>query len=148
MAYPVAEWSEIGEAIHRPINTYSSGMAARLKFSIATAVRPEILLLDEALSTGDSTFNQRAHERMDGFLDGASTVFVVSHSVSTIRRHCTRVLWLHNGTLVTDVPPSAAVKWYTKWSDAEATGDVEQANGIIEMLQRFYVPDRIFFEKG
>ena len=122
LVMPVATWASIGDAIHRPLSTYSSGMAARLKFAISTAIRPKILLVDEALATGDSTFNRRAQERMDQFLEEAATVFIVSHSAGTIRQHCSRALWLHDGNLVTDLPAKMAVKWYERWSRAKAQG--------------------------
>ena len=134
LAPAVAEWSDIGEAIDRPLHTYSSGMGARLKFAIATAVRPDILLLDEALATGDATFNDRARQRMDDFLDGASTVFLVSHSAATIRNQCNRALWLHDGSLIADLPAAEAVKWYVKWSRAMVDGKENEAEHIIRSL--------------
>ena len=146
MLEPVAEWADIGEAVHRPIKTYSSGMSARLKFSIATAVRPEILLVDEALATGDSTFNSRAQERMDAFLEGASTVFIVSHSAGTIARHCTRALWIHDGEVLLDLPAPEAVKWYNMWSKAEAEGDRFKAAKLIRRMRNDYVPPNIILD--
>ncbi|WP_083316608.1 ABC transporter ATP-binding protein [Corynebacterium sp. HMSC075D04] len=134
LAPSVANWADIGEAIDRPLHTYSSGMGARLKFAIATAVRPKILLLDEALATGDATFNERAKERMNGFLNGASTVFLVSHSASAIRNHCTRALWLHDGSLIADMSAKEAVKWYVKWSRAVVDGKHNDAEHIIRSL--------------
>ncbi|OFP88304.1 ABC transporter ATP-binding protein [Corynebacterium sp. HMSC059E07] len=146
LVMPVATWASIGDAIHRPLSTYSSGMAARLKFAISTAIRPKILLVDEALATGDSTFNRRAQERMDQFLEEAATVFIVSHSAGTIRQHCSRALWLHDGNLVTDLPAKMAVKWYERWSRAKAQGKEKEANDVIDMLMRFYEPTKIVFD--
>ena len=145
LCHPVAEWAALGDAIHRPISTYSSGMAARLRFSIATAVRPEILLVDEALSTGDSTFNSRAQDRMNEFLNGTSTVFIVSHAPATILAHCTRALWIHKGELITDLPAKMAVKWYTRWSRFKAKGKEDDAADLIKMLKKFYKKQRIEF---
>lgn len=146
MVRSVAEWADIGDAVHRPISTYSSGMGARLKFSIATAVRPEILLVDEALATGDSTFNSKAQARMNGFLDGASTVFIVSHSSATIARHCTRALWLHEGELIADLPAPRAVKWYNMWSQKAAEGDRFGAAKLIRRMQNDYEAQSIVLE--
>lgn len=146
LVMPVATWASIGDAIHRPLSTYSSGMAARLKFAISTAIHPKILLVDEALATGDSTFNRRAQKRMDQFLEEAATVFIVSHSAGTIRQHCSRALWLHDGNLVTDLPAKMAVKWYERWSRTKAQGKEKQANDLIDMLMRFYEPTEIVFD--
>ena len=147
LADSVAEWADIGDAINRPLHTYSSGMGARLKFSIATAVKPEILLLDEALATGDATFNDRAQERMEGFLDGASTVFLVSHSAAAIRKQCTRAIWLHDGSLIADLNASEAVKWYVKWSRAVVDGKDEEAEHIIRSLAWTHEKSRIVFNR-
>lgn len=144
---PVANWSDIGDAIYRPISTYSSGMAARLKFAIATQVRPEILLVDEALATGDSTFNARAQERMDSFLNGASTVFIVSHSPGTIERHCTRALWVHEGELIADMRAPLTVKWYNMWATKAAAGDRGGAAQIIRRMQQDFIPSVISFDR-
>ncbi|WP_342318176.1 ABC transporter ATP-binding protein [Corynebacterium mayonis] len=142
----IAEWTAIGDAINRPLSTYSSGMGARLKFAISTAVHPKILLVDEALATGDASFNARAQSRMKNFLEGSSTVVIVSHSSSTIKKHCTRAIWLHEGEIVTDVPAKSAIKWYDKWSHAKAKGDDKYADDIIAMLKRFYTPPTVVFD--
>lgn len=146
MVAPISEWTALGDAINRPLKTYSSGMAARLKFAISTAIRPEILLVDEALATGDATFNARAQRRMDEFLEGSSTVFIVSHSSATIKKHCSRALWMHEGELITDVPARSAVKWYDKWSQAKANGNLDYADDILDMLRRFHHPTEVVFD--
>lgn len=87
-----------------PLRAYSSGMSARLQFAIATAVSPEVLLVDEALAVGDAEFRARSAGRIAELLEGAGTVFLVSHSLSTIRDICTRALWLDQGRLVLDGP--------------------------------------------
>jgi teichoic acid transport system ATP-binding protein len=87
-----------------PLRAYSSGMSARLQFAIATAVSPEVLLVDEALAVGDAEFRRRSADRIQELLAGAGTVFLVSHSLSTIRDICTRALWLDQGRLVLDGP--------------------------------------------
>ncbi len=88
----VVEFSGIGSAIHMPMNTYSSGMSARLKFAIASSVTHEILLIDEALSTGDGEFVKRSSQRIQQLRDEADTIFLVSHSMGAIRAACNRVL--------------------------------------------------------
>lgn len=143
----VVEWAEIGDAIDRPIKTYSSGMGARLKFAIATAVRPEILLVDEALATGDSAFKAKAEERMAEFLEGASTVFVVSHAAATIRKNCTRALWIHEGQLIADGTARQVSGLYGKWSRAMAQKNQKLANQILRRAQRQYEKPRIILDK-
>ena len=145
LAHAIADWADIGDAVHRPLSTYSSGMAARLKFAIATALEPKILLVDEALATGDAAFNRRAQDRMDEFLDNAGTVFIVSHTADTIAQHCTRALWLHHGELIADVSARRAVEWYKKWSSFKSAGDDKNAADIIAMLRRFNKPKRIIY---
>ncbi|MGJ3510057.1 ABC transporter ATP-binding protein [Enemella sp. A6] len=108
----IVELADIGEAIGRPMATYSSGQGARLRFAISTAVRPEILMIDEALATGDAAFRQRSMDKINEILAGASTVFLVSHSNSTITDMCQRALWLDHGHLVMDGPAGDVVAEY------------------------------------
>ena len=82
----IIEFTGLQESIDRPLRTYSSGMAARLQFGIASAVRPDILLVDEALATGDVEFARRSEERIQRIVDSAGTVFIVSHSAEAIAR--------------------------------------------------------------
>src|SRR5699024_3706867 len=89
--------ANLGGAIHRPMKTYSSGMGSRLRFAIAAASEPEILLIDEALATGDDTSRNRAEERMAEIREQAGTVFLVTHSGQTVEQTCTRAIWLNNG---------------------------------------------------
>lgn len=143
----VADWAEIGSAINRPLKTYSSGMGARLKFAIATAVRPEILLVDEALATGDSAFKAKAEDRMSEFLEGASTVFIVSHGAATIRKNCSRALWIHEGQLIADGTARSVSALYGKWSHALTQKDPKLANQLLRRAQRQYQPPRIILDK-
>ena len=98
----IIEWTGLEEFIDLPLRTYSSGMRARLHFAIATAVKPEILLIDEALNVGDEIFKQRSQERIEGLLEDAGTVFVVSHSMGTVQDLCTRAIWMDQGRIVQD----------------------------------------------
>lgn len=108
----IIEFSGLRESIDRPLRTYSSGMRARLQFAISTSVAPEILLVDEALAVGDEDFKQRSHQRIRELQRAAGTVFLVSHSLSEIRRTCTRTLWLEKGVLMADDEPPAVIKAY------------------------------------
>jgi teichoic acid transport system ATP-binding protein len=87
------------------MSSYSSGMAARLRFAISTAAVPDILVVDEALSTGDAEFRARATERIEQIREAAGTIFVVSHSAKQIETLCSRALWMENGHLVMDGSP-------------------------------------------
>ena len=93
----IIEFSGLGDSIDRLFKTYSSGMKARLQFSVSTAVQPHILLVDEALAVGDEDFKDRSNERIQDLVGNASTVFLVSHSLKTIEERCDRVLWLDQG---------------------------------------------------
>jgi teichoic acid transport system ATP-binding protein len=99
-----AQRDDIGEFVHLPMKTYSSGMASRLRFAISAAVTPDVLIIDEALATGDADFRERSAERIDEIRREAGTVFLVSHSLSSIRQGCTRALWLDGGVLRQDGP--------------------------------------------
>lgn len=93
----IIAFAGIGDAAERPLNTYSSGMRARIQFSIATAASPEILMVDETLGVGDSAFRKRSRNRIKELAEQAGTVFVVSHSLNQIRKMCTRGIWLEQG---------------------------------------------------
>lgn len=96
----IVEFSELGEFIEAPIRTYSSGMLARLAFSVACVVEPEILIVDEILSVGDADFQTKSRNRMMELMAGGTTVFFVSHSLEQIREMCNKVLWIEKGSVV------------------------------------------------
>ena len=96
----ILAFSEIGNFINAPIRTYSSGMVARLGFSVATAWEPDILILDEVLSVGDAAFRAKCSERMLNLIKGKSTVLLVTHSSSLIAELCTRAILLDHGKII------------------------------------------------
>lgn len=96
----ILEFADIGGFIEAPLRTYSSGMIARLGFSVATAWRPDILILDEVLSVGDAAFTQKCTQRMRSFRESGATVLLVSHSVDTVRSLCQRALLLEHGNVL------------------------------------------------
>lgn len=95
----IVDFSELREFIEVPIRNYSSGMMMRLAFSIATVVNPDILIVDEILSVGDESFQQKSKERMKQLMAGGTTVLFVSHSKEQIKEICDRVLWLDHGNI-------------------------------------------------
>jgi len=95
----IAGFSELGKFLDMPIRNYSSGMLARLAFSIATVIHPEILIVDEILAVGDAAFQAKSRQRMMEMMGGGTTVLFVSHSLEQIREMCSRVVWLDHGTV-------------------------------------------------
>lgn len=106
--------NEKGDFITLPMRTYSSGMAARLRFSIAAAKDHDVLMIDEALATGDRKFQKRSEARIRELRKDAGTVFLVSHNNKSIRDTCDRVLWLEKGELLMDGPTDEVIKAYEK----------------------------------
>ncbi|MFF8829896.1 ABC transporter ATP-binding protein [Streptomyces sp. NPDC015131] len=104
--------NEKGDFISLPMRTYSSGMGARLRFAIAAAKSHDVLLIDEALATGDARFQRRSQERISELRAEAGTVFLVSHSNAAIRETCDRALWLEAGRLLMDGPAGEVVDAY------------------------------------
>ncbi|WP_405537136.1 ABC transporter ATP-binding protein [Streptomyces sp. NBC_00075] len=112
--------NEKGDFITLPMRTYSSGMGARLRFSIAAAKDHDVLLIDEALATGDRSFQQRSEERIRELRKHAGTVFLVSHNNKSIRDTCDRVLWLERGELRMDGPTDDVLKEYEAFTNRPA----------------------------
>lgn len=96
----IIDFSELGDAINHPVRTYSSGMRARLAFSIAVYINPDILLIDEALGVGDSKFKRKSTERINELIHSGKTIIIVSHRLKFLRELCDKVLWLDNGKMV------------------------------------------------
>ncbi|MCX2970678.1 ABC transporter ATP-binding protein [Streptomyces sp. TRM70308] len=108
--------NEKGDFITLPMRTYSSGMAARLRFSIAAARRHDVLMIDEALATGDKKFQKRSENRIRELRKEAGTVFLVSHNNKSIRDTCDRVLWLEKGELRMDGPTEDVLAAYEEYT--------------------------------
>lgn len=142
----VVLWSALGKASYRAMETYSSGMQARLKFSIATAIPREILLVDEALSTGDSTFASRAKRRVHEFISSAGTVFVVSHAPGQIEEYCKRCIWIHEGEIVADGPTAWVTRAYKKWTQYATAERPDLEDNLLTQLAERYQKPRIIFD--
>lgn len=119
----IVELSGLEEAIRMPMKSYSAGMSSRLRFAIAASIDPEILIIDEALNTGDAQFKDRTRKRMLELLDQAGTVFLVSHSMPTVTDLCNRAIWIDQGELLADGEPADVVKWYRLFTQKLAAGD-------------------------
>lgn len=115
MREQIVDFSDLRDFIDLPMRTYSSGMQARLKFAIATMRKHEILIIDEALSVGDKEFRSRSEAKIREIRDNAGTVFLVSHSMRSIRDTCTRTIWLHRGDLIMDGPTQEVVDAYAEF---------------------------------
>lgn len=110
----IVEFTGLEDFIDMPMRTYSSGMSARLKFAIATAKEHEILIVDEALSVGDRDFQKKSEKRIRDIRERAGTVFLVSHSMRSIRDTCNRTIWIEKGELRADGDTDSVVKEYEK----------------------------------
>jgi ABC-type polysaccharide/polyol phosphate transport system ATPase subunit len=109
----IAEFSELGDFLDMPVRYYSAGMMVRLAFSIATAIEPEILLVDEVLAAGDMAFQTKARERMRALMSSARAVVLVSHDLASIGMICDRVLWLDHGRMCQIGPTREVIDAYT-----------------------------------
>lgn len=106
-------FTELGEAIHRPLSTYSSGMRARVHFVVATAIRPKIMLIDEALAVGDRRFRAKSRERIAEIISNAGTLLMVNHSLPELKSYCERGVWLEQGEIVLDGPIDEVIEAYS-----------------------------------
>jgi ABC-type polysaccharide/polyol phosphate transport system ATPase subunit len=124
----IAEFTELGDFLNIAVRNYSAGMLMRLAFSIATAVDPEVLLVDEVLAAGDLAFLQKAKARMRELINTARVMVMVAHDLGSIREMCTRVIWMKHGHVVMDGAPDAVVDAYI----AEMTGGHAPAPGTAD----------------
>jgi ABC-type polysaccharide/polyol phosphate transport system ATPase subunit len=128
----IIAFADIGEFIDAPIKTYSSGMRARLGFALATTIEPDILLLDEVLSTGDGAFREKSKERVEALIQGAGAVVVVSHDVGWIKQFCARAILLDRGRLIATGPAAEIAALHRERMHAanrSGTTVVDQLNG-------------------
>ncbi|MEE9922399.1 MAG: ABC transporter ATP-binding protein [Brucella anthropi] len=108
----IAEFSGLGEFLDVPFRTYSSGMQLRLAFATSTAIRPEILIMDEWLSTGDEDFKDRANTRMQELVDSTKILVLASHSKELMAKNCNRIVWLEHGRIKMDGSPDEVLSSY------------------------------------
>lgn len=122
----IAEFSELGEAIDAPMRTYSSGMYARLAFSVAAVVEPDILIIDEALSTGDAKFKEKSLNRIKELRSADRALILVSHALATIEDICNEVVWLNKGKLMMRGKPSEVIAAYRDFVDARKSASSDE----------------------
>jgi lipopolysaccharide transport system ATP-binding protein len=108
----IAEFSGLGEFLDVPFRTYSTGMQLRLAFATSTAVRPEILIMDEWLSTGDEDFKERANTRMRELVDSTKILVLASHSKELMKKNCNKIIWLEHGRVKMEGPPDEVLASY------------------------------------
>ena len=108
----IAEFSGLGEYLNLPTRTYSSGMFLRLAFAISTSVEPEILIMDEMISAGDSEFIEKAERRLREIVDKANILALASHDMKVIQKVCNKVVWLEHGTIKQFGPSERIVRAY------------------------------------
>jgi len=108
----IIAFSELEEFIDTPVKYYSTGMYLRLAFALATAVQPEILILDEMFAGGDANFVRKATTRMHKVIEGANILVVVSHDLALLERICTRVIWMDHGKVKSDGPAEEVLREY------------------------------------
>ena len=125
----ITEFAGLTDFIDLPMRTYSAGMKARLHFSIATAVTPEILMIDEALAVGDEVFKRRSDERIRELQEAAGTIFIVSHGLEGVVDSCTRVLWMDAGRVIAEGEPGEIVGRYRAQMADEVRRDRRQRRG-------------------
>ena len=124
----IADFAELNDFIYHPMRTYSSGMAARLRFAIASAKAHSILLIDEALAVGDRRFRTKSEKRINELRASAGLVMIVSHSTSSLKETCERVLWVHKGELIADGPTDDVIDEYVAWTKNPGSNAVGAAS--------------------
>ncbi len=112
LEHDVAEFAELGDFLDLPVRTYSAGMVVRLGFALATAIRPQILLMDEWFLAGDANFLDKARHRLEELVRGADILVLSTHSLEIVRTWCTRVIWLDQGHIRGDGPADEVLDQY------------------------------------
>jgi len=129
----ILEFADIGEFIHQPIKTYSSGMKARLAFAVSINVNPDILILDEVLAVGDELFKRKCYAKMEQFFQSGKTILFVSHSTSAIKQLCTRAVFLDSGEILIEGPTKLIARYYEKYLYATKENESKIKSEIIAL---------------
>ena len=129
----ILTFADIGEFIHQPLKTYSSGMKSRLGFAVAVHIEPEILILDEVLAVGDALFKRKCYAKMEEFFNGGKTIIYVSHDANSINQLCTRAVFLDSGTILLDSDANTVTKFYQKYIFAKGSKKEEIKQEIFNL---------------
>lgn len=113
----IVEFAELGDFIHQPVKSYSSGMKSRLGFAISVSMEPDIILVDEALSVGDAAFNEKCFRKIKELQESGKTILFVSHSMNEIKKICTSAIWIESGSLVAAGDIKSVTEQYSKYMD-------------------------------
>ncbi len=119
----ITAWSELEEAIDMPMKAYSSGMYGRLAFAVSTHLEPDVLLIDEALSTGDAHFRRKSYDKMQELVAQAKTIIIVSHGIAAIREMCDECIWMHKGEIVRRGDTDAVTAEYLEFQGVPVRND-------------------------
>jgi ABC-type polysaccharide/polyol phosphate transport system ATPase subunit len=122
----ITDFSELGDAIDAPMRTYSSGMFARLAFSVAATVRPDILIIDEALSTGDAKFKEKSLNRVKELRSDDRALILVSHAMQTLRETCNDVVWLDKGKVISRGEPNEVIDAYQEFLQVGKSAAIDE----------------------
>lgn len=149
----IIQFSELDDFIDLPLKVYSAGMRMRLSFSIATSFSPDILVMDEWLSTGDTTFKKKARSRLQNFVSESSVLVLASHNIDILQKVCNRGIILSNGSVLYDGYIDEAIKLYREVSDSDKTGvilerEVSEACKTVPIpkVERSELSDNKFWE--
>lgn len=138
----ILAFADIGDFIHQPVKMYSSGMFARLAFSIAINVEPDILIVDEALSVGDARFQSKSIKKMESIRNNGTTILFVSHAIEQIKRFCNKAIWINNGMLKQIGEQTIVSDMYIDSLNFESIENLDKTNNI-QVNKNSYYPAKI-----
>jgi ABC-type polysaccharide/polyol phosphate transport system ATPase subunit len=139
----IVQWAELEDVIDLPMKAYSSGMYGRLAFAVSTHLDPDVLLVDEALSTGDAHFRRKSYEKMQEIVGQARTIVIVSHGIGAIKEMCDTVIWMHKGEIVRQGDPDEVAAEYLEFQGvpqektkaADETADDDDTSMMDDSMQ-------------
>ena len=137
----IVQFADIGEFIHQPVKTYSSGMFVRLAFAVAIHVDPEILIVDEALAVGDTRFQMKCMDKFMEFMQAGKTILFVSHDINMIKRFCSRAIWINEGDLIMDGETDVVTDKYNDFLKSGLTLEEYQALTDVEGQEQVTAQD-------
>lgn len=133
----IVQWAELEEVIDLPMKAYSSGMYGRLAFAVSTHLDPDVLLIDEALSTGDAHFRRKSYDKMQELVSQARTIVIVSHGIAAIKEMCDDCIWMHKGEIVRRGKPDEVAEEYLEFQGvppARSKAADETADDDVDMI--------------